>query len=140
MMKKILFFIMISLGFVSCGVNCSGVPPKRAIMHESGGYDMTYYFSIYIPVSGLSHSPSCPKYEYAKIDIYTDDLGMITGDKVIWKSLYGDLAFEDYGEDPENITLQLSNEKVIISGWSRINDGTYKVEISSPDSWGVPIS
>lgn len=140
MVKKILLIFVVSFGLIGCGVGCSNKPPKRAVMHENSGYGMTYHFSIYIPVSGLSHSAKCSEYEYSKIDIYTDDLGTTTGDRVIWKSLYGDLAFVDYGENPANITLSFSNEKVVISGWSSINDGTYKIENTSPNSWGVPIS
>jgi hypothetical protein len=139
-MKYILSFIMV-LGLIGCGINCSGKPPKRAYIHQVGGYSMQYHYSIYIPSAKSGHSPSvkCSEYEYSKIDIYTDDLENVRGDAVIWKSLYGDLAFEDYGENPANITLDFSTEKVIISGWSSINDGTYKVETSSPDSWGIPI-
>ena len=141
MMKKILLWTVICFGIVGCGMNCSGEPPKRAYNHQGGGYGMRYHYSIYIPSALSGHSPSvkCTKYEYAKIDIYTDDLGTITGDKVIWNNLYGEVAFQDYGEDPKNITLHFSNEAVTISGWSSANNGVYKIETTPPESWGVPI-
>lgn len=141
MIKKLLLLLAIGLGLISCGTDCLNKPPNRAYIHESSGYDMTYHFSIYIPSSGISHNPTdCTEYEYAKIDIYTDDMGTITGDKVIWNNLYGEVAFQDYGVDPANITLNFLNKAVTISGWDRYHNGTYKVETSSPDSWGTPIS
>jgi len=94
-----------------------------------------------MPAALSPHSPTlkCSEYVYSKIDFYTDDLGQINGDKVIWKNSYGDVNFSDYGEDPAKIRLYFSKEKVAVSGWNSYNDGTYKVETTSPDSWGVPI-
>ncbi len=141
MMKKMLLYLAIGLGLIGCGTECLNKPPKRAFVHANGGYNMIYHVSIYIPTSGISHNPTdCTGYEYAKIDIYTDDMGTVTGDKVIWKSLYGDVGFKDYGVDPANITLVFSNKSVVIAGWDRYHNGTYKIETTSPDSWGVPIS
>ena len=141
-MKK----IMIGLGIlimmclvVGCGVNCLSKPPKRAIMHNTGGMGMQYHFTIYIPGTGVQHSPSCPTWTYGTIEIYSDNLGNQRGDEVLWNNIYGEVGFSDYGENPHNIQLFLSKDKVLISGWADAQNGTYKVETSSPDSWGVPI-
>jgi hypothetical protein len=138
-MKKILLMIIVSLGLVSCGINCESKPPKRAIMHQLGGMGMQYHFSIYIPGSGIQHSAKCPSYDYAKIDIYADNLGSLRGDEVIWNNSYGEVNFTDYGENPHNIQLILSAKQVVISNWTSSNNGTYEVEDTPPDSWGVPI-
>ncbi|RUM71190.1 MAG: hypothetical protein DSZ08_03385, partial [Sulfurovum sp.] len=91
-MKKIVLFIIMILGVVGCGTNCFSKPPNRAYFHQTGGYGMQYHISIYMPTALSPHSPTlkCSEYEYAKIDFYTDDLGQISGDRVIWKNLYGD--------------------------------------------------
>jgi hypothetical protein len=138
-MKKIVLYIMMILSIVSCGVICDSKPPKRAIMHNTGGMGMQYHFTIYIPGSGVQHSPRCPTWTYGTIEIYSDKLGNVLGDEVLWNNIYGEVNFSDYGEDPHNIKLYLSSDKVVIQGWGDVQNGTYKVETSSPDSWGVPI-
>ena len=137
--KTVLMFVVLILGLVGCGINCDPKPPKRAIMHSTGGMGMQYHFSIYIPGSGVQHSPRCPVYDYAKIDIYADSLGILRGDEVVWMNSYGEVNFSDYGENPRDIQIMLSSQQVVISNWSSSNNGVYKVEDTPPDSWGVPI-
>jgi len=138
-MRKLIVIGLIILGLTACGINCSGKPPKRAYIHSTGGMGMQYHVSIYIPGSGVQHSPRCPSYDYAKIDIYTDSLGNLRGDEVIWNNSYGEVGFTDYGIDPKNIQLLLSSDKVVVTHWDDVHNGTYKVETSSPASWGVSI-
>jgi len=141
-MKKIVLLIIMIFVIVSCGVTCPSAPQKRAYFHQSNEYNMRYHISIYLPTALSPHSPTvkCSEYEYSKIDLYTDDLGEVRGDRLIWKSIYGDVNFSDYGENPANIMVYFSKEKVVITGWNTNDDGTYKVETTSPDNWGVPIN
>ena len=140
-MKKIVLTTMMILGLIGCGVNCPSKPPRRAVFHENGDRGMMYHITIYIPYGQLSHSPQCTQYSYIPIHIYADSLGTLRGDEVIWDNGYGqDLPFQDNGDKKENIVLNISKEKIVIKGFrDNHQNGTYKVETSSPDSWGVPI-
>jgi len=139
---KIISLMIIGFYLAGCGVNCSGEPPKRAYSHQGGGYGMQYHISLYPPYASLSHALKCNEYEYLVIHIYTDDLGDIRGDRVIWKNNDGyDIPFDDNGDSKENITLMLSQKQIVVTGFKNNRDnGTYKVDDGPPDSWGVPIN
>jgi len=140
-MKKIIISILIGLSLlaIGCSVDCGSKPPKRAIKHKSGGMNMQYHFTIYVPGRGVQHSAKCAPWTYGPIEIYSDNLGALLGDEVLWNNIYGEVSFVDNGVDPHNIKLNLSETQISIQGMGNQHDGTYKVEITSPDSWGVPI-
>ena len=142
-MKKILLLIIIGFGIIGCGINCSGKPPKRAYFHQDKGYDMRYHISLYFsaPIGSHSVSVKCTEYEYVAIHIYVDDVGVVKGDSIIWKNGRGDeFPLEENGDQGENITVGITNDTVTVNGFqdNKIN-GTYKVETTSPDSWGEVI-
>ena len=144
-MKKIIisFGILIMMCLVvGCGINCPSKPPKRAYFFNGGGYGMSYHVAAYRPASQLSHNPTaCTKYEYISFHIYFDEYGTFNGDEIVWKNFQGgDIPFVENGEVQSNITITISKDKIVIKGFrNQIENGTYKIETSSPDSWGVPI-
>ena len=87
MIKRIIFLVLAGLILVGCGVNCKGEPPKKAKYVEGGGYGMQYHFILYYPQGDAAHTPSlkCTKYTYTPYDVYTDDLGRVSGANVIWR-------------------------------------------------------
>jgi len=146
-MKKIILLMSMLLGLIGCGINCPEKPLKRAFMHQSGGMGMQYYFTLYLPMEGNSHSATfkCPKQEYQVTHVYTDDLGSVKRDNLIWKiRLYGN----EYRPIPEmdvaqrQSTLIFTNKDVIVQGLTgdfEAYNGTYKIEVTSPDSWGIDL-
>lgn len=145
-MKKIIILIasiFIAIGLVGC-LGCGDKkPPKRAYVHQGGGHGMAHHISYYFPLAILSHSSPCTKYEYATIHMYMDHLGALTGDEIIWKNFEGqDVPFEERGESIDNIRVSIDSTKVMLSGLVsgyKNENGTYKIETSSPDSWSTPI-
>jgi len=134
--------IMIAMGLIGC-IGCDSKPPKRAYQHKNGGLGMQYHYVIFEPSGELSHSPGCTKYEYIPLHIYVDDIGTVSGDSVVWKNPEGnEVPFEEQGENEKNIVLLITKDKIIVSGflngYKNLN-GTYQIETSSPDSWGVSI-
>ena len=139
------FFLIIWLSFlvVGCGMFCSSEPPRRAIIEGNGGYGMQYHFILYNPLGDAKHNTpelKCIKYRYATSHIYTDSLGSQNGSSIIWKSSQDfemisqnvlDSAYFVFGDE----TIQISGLK----GSDEYYNGTWKIEKSSPDSWGVPI-
>jgi hypothetical protein len=146
-MKKVIAITVIILGLIGCSINCPSMPPKRAVMHQGGGMGMQYYFTLYLPMEGTSHSPTlkCPKQEYQVTHVYTDDLGTVQRENLIWKiRLYGN----EYRPIPETdvaqsqTTLTFTKKDVIVQGLTgnfEIYNGTYKIETSSPESWGIAL-
>lgn len=143
-MKKYLLLIAILLGLTGC-INCPSKPPKRAILHKTGGMGMQYHFTLYFPVEGNSHSSTlkCPKQEYLVSYIYTDDLGAVKRDDLIWNIR---LVADEYRPIPESeaiqkqTTLIFTKKDVTVQGLTgdfKPYNGTYKIETSSPESWGI---
>ena len=146
-MKKIIISIMMLLGLMGCAINCPSLPPKRAIMHKTGGMGMRYHFTLYFPQEGSSHSPSlkCPKQEYLPSQVYTDDLGVVKRENLIWNTR---LFADTYAPIPESEAIQkqttiIFTEKDVtvqgLTGDFEPYNGTYKIETSSPESWGIDI-
>jgi len=136
-MKKII--LILGLVFLN-GCNCTKAP-KVAIMHSSGGPDMTYHFTLYLPTNTTSHSISfkCPKVGYYVSDLYTDDLGELKRSEVIWKKEDAIKEFEyeiPYDQSmARNVSFSISKKSVIIRGlygdFKEMN-GEYKIENSPP--------
>jgi len=144
-MKYILSLIMI-LGLIGCGINCKSKPPKRAVLSQNPANGMRYHFVMYEPVGNAGHTPTlkCTKYEYGKSHIYVDDLGSVSGDLVLWMALY-------QGQTSDMIPLDIKKNATFVFGESQISitglsggyeylNGTWKIETSSPNSWGIPIT
>jgi len=145
-MKKIVLLIVMILGIGGC-INCPSIPPKRAILHKAGGMGMQYHFTLYFPEEGNSHSPTlkCPKQDYLVSNIYTDDLGVVKRDNLIWNIR---LFADEYRPIPESeaiqkhTTLIFTKKDVTIQGLTgdfETYNGTYKIETSSPSSWDVEL-
>ena len=144
-MKKIgIIFIGIILLFgCACG---DKKPPQRALYKKDNISGMQYHIVLYEPFgTGGAHSIKCGSWEYVPTHIYTDKLGTMNGNDVIWKNLDEmDYPFEQNGQNIRDVHLIISKDKITIQGFnykSGLNtmNGTYKVETTSPDSWGVPI-
>lgn len=143
-MKKIITLIIVSLVLVSCAINCDSKPPKRAIMHATGAMGMQYHFTLYEPVEGSSHGGSfkCPKIEYLPSQVYTDDLGTVSRNNLVWISYYNEeIPFDENMR--QNTSFTFTKREVTIKGLTqdfKDLNGVYKIEETSPDSWGVPIA
>ena len=135
-MKKIVLTTMMILGLVGCGVNCPSKPEARAYYYQGKSSMMTYHIGLFFPLSSSSHSPSlkCPRISYLKLDVYTDKLGNVNGDEVI---------FEDHGYRynlDQSVKFFFAKNEVSVNHMLDPNvDGTYKTESTPPESWGVPI-
>jgi len=142
MIKRIIFLVLTSLLLVGCGVNCKGEPPKRAIMHNTGAMGMAYHYTLYKPLANKSHSASfeCTDYSYFPSEVYTDNLGTVDLNSLIWKNLDGD---DMPIRNRNKVKFIFSSQYVTINGLENEEiknyGGRYKIEISSPDSWGIPI-
>ena len=133
-MKFILSFIMV-LGLVGCGINCESEPQRQAYMHASGGMGMQYHFSLYDVVGDARHNRlrlKCTKYKYVKTDIYTDSLGEMNIEEVIWIDSQNRTIYPI--EESNKIRIYLSKEKIITIGYDYNGDtrGEYKVKASPP--------
>jgi hypothetical protein len=143
-MKKIVLGIVMILGIVGCGINCPSKPPKRAILSQNSGYGMRYHFILYEPVEGSPHSPSfkCPKQEYLSSNVYTDDLGRVNRNNLVWISFYNEeIPFDETMK--KNTFFTFTKEFVEINGLTgdfQDLNGKYKIETTSPDSWGISIA
>ena len=135
-MKKIILMLVLLFGLISCGINCPSKLEARAYYYQGKSSMMTYHIGLFFPLSSSSHSPSlkCPRISYLKLDVYTDKLGNVNGDEVI---------FEDHGYRynlDQSVKFFFGKDEVRVNNISDPNvDGIYKVERSSPNSWGVPI-
>jgi len=145
-MKKIIILIasiFIAIGLVGC-LGCDDKKPsKKAYVHKGGGYGMAYHIAYYFPLAISSHSSPCTKYEYATTHMYMDHLGALRGDEIVWKNFEGqDIPFEERGESIDNIRISIDSNIVkvdgLVSGYKDEN-GIYKIETTSPDSWDTPI-
>jgi len=135
-MKKIsiiLISLIMMIGLIGC-IGCDDKPSKRAYFHNNGGLGMQYHITIYEPYGQLSHAVGCTKYEYIPLHIYTDNLGIMKGDAVVWKNPSGDdMPFSENGEDPSRITLNISKNSIIVHGFkSKNTNGKYKVKNTAP--------
>lgn len=140
MMKIIITMVTIFI-LGGCGI-CDDEPPKRAIIVEDNRYGMTYHIQVYVPFSGLSHGLGCTKYEYVLINIYSDILGQLDGDEILWKNSDGnEWPFVENGDREENIKVFITKSSVTISGFTnnRVN-GNYKVVTTDPNSWNISIN
>ena len=142
------FFLMTLLSFllVGCGV-CPSKPPKRAILEANGGEGMRYHFIMYNAVGDAKHNnitPRCTKYGYGKSHIYTDNLGSVNGGSILWKAFY-------QGQNSNMLPVNIQDSAHFVFGDKNIQisglkdeykslNGTWQIEKSSPDSWGVPIT
>ena len=146
-MKKIILALMVLFGLIGCGINCDPKPPNRAIMHKTGGMGMRYAFTLYSAQDDASHSPQrCISYSYLPTYVYTDDLGTVSRENLIWNvRLYGN----EFRSLPESEAMQ--KQTTLIFGKNTITvqgltgdfsyyNGVYQIETSAPDSWGVPIT
>lgn len=146
-MKKILTIVSVMLAMMILVSCCSDKkPPHRAIYSQTSGHDMQYHIILYEPFSdGGAHSLKCGSWNYIPTHIYTDNLGELRGDEVIWKNLDGqDFPFEERGQASHDIYLNITLNTIEIKGFSYKSgndtmNSSYKVETSSPDSWGIPI-
>jgi len=104
---------------------------------------MAYHVSYYFPLAILSHSSLCTKYEYATTHMYMDHLGALTGDEIVWKNFEGgDIPFGERGESINNIRVSIDSNIVKVDGLVSVyqdENGIYKIETTSPDSWDTPI-
>lgn len=103
---------------------------------------MQYHIILYQPsYGGGTHSFKCGSWSYSPFHVFTDRLGTLRGDEVIIKSI--DMAeppYVDHGQNLSDIRLVITKNTIQITGVKGgVYNGTYKVETSSPDSWGVPI-
>jgi len=143
-MKRILFLLISLLMLMLLQSCCSSgnKPPRRAIYSQTSGYGMQYHIILYQPsYRGGTHIPTCGSWEYSPFHVFTDKLGKLKGNDVIIKSL--DMAeppYVDHGQNLNDISLMITKKTISISGVKGgVYNGTYTVETSSPDSWGVPI-
>ncbi|RUM71191.1 MAG: hypothetical protein DSZ08_03390 [Sulfurovum sp.] len=146
-MKKIVLLIIMILGIVGCSVNCPDKPPRRAYMHNNGGMGMRYHFTLYYPDQGNSHSPNlkCPKNEYTITHLYTDDLGTVKRNDLIWTMKWVGNEYKEIPLDStvrKNIQFTFTQSTITVQGVTgdlvHLN-GTYKIETSPPSSWGVEL-
>ena len=99
---------------------------------------MQYHVAVY-----MLEYPGGQPY-YVKVNMYMDYLGTIRGNDILWKNYNGDdVALEEAGEDLNDVRVIIDEHTVEIKGfvqdgYADIN-GKYRIETSSPDSWGVPI-
>jgi hypothetical protein len=99
-----------------------------------------------VPSGNAEHTPNlkCIKYEYGKSHIYTDNLGSVNGDSVIWKSFYQGQNFNMVPTDVlDSAHFVFGDKSIQISGLKDVYEylnGTWKIEKTSPDSWGIPIT
>jgi len=139
-MKKILTVLIsmiLIIGLTACGTNEKHYIPKRAIIDTNGGYGMSYHVILFMMVSGGGYI------SYVSMDLYMDDLGSHRGDEILWKNYLGDdLAIEEGGENLTHVHVNVDAKTVNVTGYTldgfRMINGNYKVETSSPDSWGIP--
>jgi len=123
---------------IACGSSKKDdTAPKRAIVHNTGGYGMQYKVDLFMPVHDRYG------YYYVQIDMYMDDLNKVNGSEILWKNYLGDdLALEEGGENLENVSVTVGTDTVQVKGFRQegYNDanGKYKIETTSPDSWGIP--
>jgi len=131
MIKRIVFLALAGLILVGCGVNCKSEPPRKSEYIQGGGYGMVHHFRLYDPQGDAGHTPSlkCTQYTYTKTDLYSDDLGNVTADEIVWIDLRGNNAYP--AEQKNQMKIYLSKNKVIISGhtgeYAYLN-GTYPVK------------
>ena len=143
-MKRILFLLislLMLMLLISCNCN-EKKPPARAFFNKTSAYGMQYHITLYQPsYGGGTHSFKCGSWSYSPFHIFTDKLGKLKGDEVIIKSI--DMAeppYVDHGQNLNDISLVITKKTISISGVKGgVYNGTYTVETSSPDSWGVPI-
>lgn len=133
--------IVIIIGLNGCSCN-EEKPPRRAIFNKTSDYSMQYHIILYEPsYGGGTHSFKCGSWSYSPFHIFTDRLGTLREDEVIIKSI--DMAeppYVDDGQDLGDIGLLITRDTIKITGVKGgVYDGTYKVETTSPDSWGIPI-
>ena len=130
-MKKIVLTTMMILGLVGCGTTCPSEPPRYAKYIEGGGHGMAYHFEIYDVQGDAQHTPSlrCTQYTYIKTDLYTDDLGNVNIDSIIWIDNYNNNAYP--AEQKNQMKLYVSKSKIVVSGhtgaYSSLN-GTYPIQ------------
>ena len=130
-MKKIVLTTMMILGLVGCGTTCPNEPPRYAKYIEGGGYGMAYHFEIYDVQGDAQHTPSsrCTQYTYIRTDLYTDDLGNVNIDSIIWIDNHNNNAYP--AEQKNQIKLYVSKSKIVVSGhtdiYSSLN-GTYPIQ------------
>ena len=146
-MKKMITIIssllmIVLLSACTCGKK---KPPHRAIYSQESGYGMQYHIILYQPsYGGATHSFRCGSWTYSEFHIYTDNLGAMKGDDVIWKNGGGHfdgLPFSKNGQQMHDINLVITKNNIQISGVKgNIFNGKYRVETSSPDSWGIRIT
>ena len=130
-MKKIVLITMMILGLVGCGSTCPSEPPRYAQYIEGGGYGMQYHFKLYDVRGDAQHTPSlrCTQYTYITTDLYTDDLGNVNIDSIIWIDNYNNNAYP--AEQKNQMKLYVSKSKIVVSGhtgvYSSLN-GTYPIQ------------
>jgi len=143
-MKRILFLLislLMLMLLISCNCN-EKKPPARAFFNKTSAYGMQYHITLYEPASnGGTHTMKCQSWTYSPFHIYTDRLGTLTGEDVIFKNLDEcPPPFEENGQNNSDIHLSITKHTINISGVNGgIFNGTYKVETSSPSSWGIEI-
>ena len=117
-------------------------PPARAFFNKTSAYGMQYHIILYDPASnGGTHTMKHQSWTYSPFHIYTDRLGTLTGEDVIFKNLDEcPPPFEENGQNNSDIHLSITKDTINISGVKGgIFNGTYKVETSPPSSWGIEI-
>jgi len=117
-------------------------PPNRAIYSQTSGYGMQYHIILYQPsYGGGTHSFKCGSWSYSPFHVFTDRLGTLKGDEVIIKGMgMSEPPYVDHGQVLNDINLLITRDTVKITGVKgEVYNGVYKIETSSPDSWGVPI-
>jgi hypothetical protein len=139
------YFILIIISVLLVGCNCNQDTPMRVIKHNTGGKGMMYHYTLYTPQYGTSHTPSfkCPKAEYYVSDIYTDDLGTVNRNNFIWIHHSGSFEIPFDLNSRKNIYVTFEQNGIIVKGMNgefADFNGKYKLETTSPDSWGVPIA
>jgi len=141
----LLISIMMSIGLSGCTCN-DKKPPHRAFYNKTSNYGMQYHITLYEAFQdGGAHSIQCGDWHYIPTHIYTDRLGVIEGDEIIWKNLDGqEFPFEENGMSASEVHLNITKKSIEVQGFTYKSgndtmNGTYRVEVSSPDSWGVPI-
>lgn len=137
-MKYIITLFIVSLFFVSC-INCN-MPPKVAYKHTTGDKGMEYHFTIYSPdASGPYFSTgitNCPEYSYFPINLYTDNLGLVELDTIVWTNVFGGEGLPIDESMRVNVKFNISSSEIIVSGltgdFTDIN-GRYKIQDSPPN-------
>ena len=139
-MKKIMLTMSIVMMILLSACCNDKKPPHRAFYNKTSQYGMQYHITLYQPsYGGGTHSFKCGSWSYSPFHVFTARLGVLRGDEVIIKSL--DMGLPPYyGQDPSEISLVIGKDTIKISGVNGgVYNGTYKVETTSPDSWGVSI-